>query len=264
MLERSVRRPPGFVGRLEGVSRVVSFDEQMACQMCQQERKLCKSHIIPEFVYRPMYDEKHRYEMISTDPQKPLQKKQKGVRERLLCQSCETKLSLHENYVSKLIHGGVGFSGATEDNLFLLSGLEYKHIRLCYLSILWRMSISRSDIFSKVSLGPHEEFLRKMILRDEPGEANQYGFVGAIPYLGGRASFDYILPPSPFRCHGHWVYLSVIGGILFHFFMKGERAIPEIQRFFPQTDGTWVLLAQNAQGIPFMDEFFHAAARVLR
>jgi hypothetical protein len=30
------------------------------CRLCQNERELCFSHIIPEFMYLPTYDKNHR------------------------------------------------------------------------------------------------------------------------------------------------------------------------------------------------------------
>jgi len=32
----------------------------MVCRLCQKEKPLVQSHVIPEFLYRPLYDEKHR------------------------------------------------------------------------------------------------------------------------------------------------------------------------------------------------------------
>ena len=41
--------------------------ETGTCKLCLKENvKLCESHIIPEFFYIPLYDETHRYRILST------------------------------------------------------------------------------------------------------------------------------------------------------------------------------------------------------
>ena len=42
-----------------------------------------------------------------------------------------------------------------------------------HLSLLWRMSVSKHPYFKEVSLGPHEEVLRRMLLEALPGEPDQ-------------------------------------------------------------------------------------------
>ena len=58
------------------------------CRLCRRESNLRFSHILPEFFYLPMYDELHRTMSVSSDEKEKLV--QKGFREYLLCQECET------------------------------------------------------------------------------------------------------------------------------------------------------------------------------
>ena len=58
----------------------------MICRLCLVESELQDSHIISEFQYKPLYDEKHRFFVISSDPRKNDFYEQKGFREKLLCQ----------------------------------------------------------------------------------------------------------------------------------------------------------------------------------
>ena len=114
----------------------------MRCALCHQDAKLCDSHIIPEFLYATLYDEKHRFHGISIDPQKRDNIYQKGIYEKLLCVSCEQSISEAESYASKLFNGGVGMSFTPEANRLHLSGLNYVQLRLFQLSILWRAGVS--------------------------------------------------------------------------------------------------------------------------
>ena len=64
------------------------------CRLCLEEATLCNSHILSEFFYKPMYDEKHRALKFTREPynRKYIQK---GFREYLLCEKCEA----HRLYV---------------------------------------------------------------------------------------------------------------------------------------------------------------------
>jgi len=230
----------------------------MTCHLCQQDRELCNSHIIPEFIYSPMYDEKHKFLVISGDRDKPIQHKQKGIREPLLCQPCETILSRHENYVSRILYRETD-PLTTEGNRYRLSGLRYDHVRLCYLGILWKMSISKLPMFREVSLGPHEEKLRQMVLHDEPGRADQYGFIGVVPFIDGKVFPNFILQPDCIKHQGRHIYRAVIGGLLFMFLVSSHPIDPEIQRAFAHPDGTWVLIGEDVRRIPFLAEWLSKA-----
>jgi len=70
------------------------------CKLCKKEAELRYSHILPEFLYSGVYDELHRTLEITPDDERTIQK---GIREYLLCQKCETKLSRYETYAAKLL-----------------------------------------------------------------------------------------------------------------------------------------------------------------
>ena len=50
----------------------------------------------------------------------------------------------------------------------------YKQLKLFFLSILWRASISSQTFYSKIQIGPHENIIKKMIADADPGEPFDY------------------------------------------------------------------------------------------
>src|SRR3546814_16606531 len=78
----------------------------MHCALCLLPKPLQDSHIIPEFLYGVMYDDKHRYNVLSLAPERRERIEQKGVREQLLCRDCEQKFSKLESYASLVLQGG--------------------------------------------------------------------------------------------------------------------------------------------------------------
>jgi len=149
------------------------------CLLCHKSSELCNSHIVPEFFYEQMklYDPKHRFNVLSTEPDKHRPTEQKGIRERLLCKQCEVKLSVWEDHARRVLYGGECIEITTNDPKGIECTVDYAKFKLFQLSILWRAGISSHDGFSSVNLGEHEEVLRKMLLDETPGNTEAYGCV---------------------------------------------------------------------------------------
>lgn len=223
----------------------------MKCALCQQVTQLCDSHVIPEFLYRPLYDSKHRFFRISSDPTKRDIILQKGVREPLLCKVCETRLSRYEAYFKRVFFDG-GIGRAVDDGRYLrIRDIDYKRIKLLFLSILWRMGVSSLDFFREVKLGPHQEKLRTMILQENPGNPSDYGFLAVAPYLDGRLGNWFSAPDSE-RVGSNRLYRVVLGGVLFIFFVPGRDLPPPLVGLFAQADGRWMIRKEKVEDIQFL------------
>jgi hypothetical protein len=92
------------------------------CRICRQPSVLQNSHVIPEWGYRRLYDDKHRMIALRSGGRQPASADymQKGIRERLLCKRCETRLSRYEKYArhssryrSNRVDGSVSSTGNT-------------------------------------------------------------------------------------------------------------------------------------------------------
>src|SRR3546814_927086 len=130
--------PPGLVlrrtltvvaaGRLNsGVSPLT-----MHCALCLLPKPLQDSHIIPEFLYGVMYDDKHRYNVLSLAPERRERIEQKGVREQLLSRDCEQKFSKLERYASLVLQGGApGMDGQRNGSIVSVNGIENGRTKVC-------------------------------------------------------------------------------------------------------------------------------------
>ena len=135
----------------------------MACRLCEEDKPLQNSHVVPEFFYKPSYDEKHRIYARISGKLAHMPPLQKGLREPLLCWDCEQKLSPYEKYNREILYGGVEITGSRKPNKIEFIGLNYKRVRVFYLSLLWRMSIAGHRFWKDVDLGRHEEKVREMV-----------------------------------------------------------------------------------------------------
>jgi hypothetical protein len=226
----------------------------MNCRLCLGTDALCDSHIVPEFFYKPIYDEKHRFFVISSDPETKDRALQKGIREPLLCQKCETKLSRFEKYFSEILHGGRTVEASTQGSYLCLRGLDYPKTKLMFMSVLWRMSISTHEMFSAVKLGPYEEPLRQQIENEDPGEPAQFGFLTTAVILEGKPMHG-IGPPDMARLSRFdRVYRVVLGGLLVMFIVPGKALNPDFEKLFLDTNGQWLIKKERAENIKFLRE----------
>ncbi len=145
----------------------------ISCALCLQNKPLRDSHIIPEFVYESVYDDKHRFHTMAVGQYSD--REQKGLREPLLCQTCETKLSVWEGYARSVMVGEARLRYEQDGELTWLGDLDYARFKLFLMSVLWRAGVAKGPFWEQVNLGPHEKTLREMLWEDRPGAPDQYG-----------------------------------------------------------------------------------------
>jgi hypothetical protein len=146
------------------------------------------------------------------------------------------------------------------DHVLILEGLKYAEARLYHLSLFWRMAISSQNIFSSVSLGPHQERLRVLLHDGNPAEPTTYPFFAVIPTISGDIQQDFILQPEWIRIDGHRLYRVVVGGILYFFGVNSAVIRSEWRPALLAKSGTWRLLFSEVRDIPYLDQWFSACA----
>ncbi len=183
------------------------------CKFCNQERELCDSHIIPEFMYKPMYQEKHQFYELSNI--KKVRYHQKGLREKLLCKKCESFFSVYEGYAASVFRKISNYSLDYNKGFIIIPDVDYIKYKLFLLSVLWRMSISKKSVFKISSLGPYKERIHNLLLNKDPGKTYQYTFHQGIILLNGKQEKDLIVPPNSKRINGINTHSFVMHGMLF-------------------------------------------------
>lgn len=210
--------------------------EITVCALCLQPRELCDSHIISEFLYLPLYDDKHRALAIKPEAGAKEDTIQKGIRERLLCKEHETQFSRYENVAKKALESLPDFSNARPGQLLIVETGDYRRFKLFQMSILWRMGIARQPSFEDVQLGPHAERLRVMLLAEDPGSPLEYGcfLVGTVG--PGRAA-EFLKPPVEWRVEGHKAYVAFFEGLAWVFIVSRHSIGMTQKRSFLSEDG---------------------------
>lgn len=228
-------------------------ESEAKCALCLNVAELRKSHIIPEFFYDLVYDERHRFLKISSDTSKRIVSVPQGIYERLLCGRCEGRIGVWETYASKVIMGGTGLYIQPQDWGFTVLGVEYAPFKLFGMSLLWRAAVSRRPEFFSVQLGPHEEKLRKMLDAEDPGQLYEYGFyIVFSPDPSAREAFDgAISPPQRFRNEPHDIYRFILGLTIWDFVVSDQMHTVKPEFFSLHSNGT----LQVRSGGEYITEF---------
>ena len=131
------------------------------CRLCRRERKLVRSHILSEVLWRPVYGPDGK--AVSARLGLPYDRRLgRGIREPLLCAACEGNLGHHEDYFAKLWYGRTPFPRVLSKE-GVQRNVDYTRFKLFHLANLWRAHESSLDEFRHVQLGPAAERIREAL-----------------------------------------------------------------------------------------------------
>jgi len=238
----------------------------MSCALCKSNSPLRDSHIIPEFLYKELYDKLHRFHIIPFDASEPEHFKQKGLYEKLLCEACEQKFSVWEKYAKEAFCEGTGITIEQSGELFKLSNLDYRQFRLFLLSLLWRMGVSSQDFFKLVNLGSeHEEILRRTLLNENPLEPLQYPCLMSIVHNNGKLPFNQLsTQPMHMKSDGKHCYCVVISGMLFQFYVTSHSLPAIFAHACISKKNEMRIVINEVQKIPFLAEYVSNIGNAVR
>ncbi|TJW03901.1 MAG: hypothetical protein E5X42_30315 [Mesorhizobium sp.] len=163
---------------------------------------------------------------------------QRGLAEPLLCETCEQRFGRYEKYAAEVMTGRSGHRFRLTGTRITISGIDYATFKLFQLSILWRASVSSLEFFKLVSIGPHEERIRRMLLGNDPGEPDTYGCMVVFARERGEDISDTFFNPEPLRWSGHRIVKFFFAGSAWLFHCDGRVPPSYLRGLFLQRDGT--------------------------
>jgi hypothetical protein len=203
------------------------------CKLCQENKDLQKvCHVIPEFFYRDskLYHEDHNLKFIdlklflSTGEKRFISYKQKtGEFEKyMLCPNCDgTIIGNYETYGREFLYSNNLSKGKELKLKFNIDNIEcinadYKKLKLLYLSILWRASISSRPLFSEINLREDkEEELRLMILHDNPKTDIEFPIFVMNTIFDKTITKDFLFHPIKIRLGDEDGFVFAFGGFIY-------------------------------------------------
>lgn len=185
------------------------------CRLCLQQAKLCRSHVVPEFLYKMLYDSDHRFIELFDVKKGRAKQTQKGHREYLLCAACEGKINRYEKHIRRLFVDPLPTAYVpNSQRIRQHPRIEYNLAKLFFLSVLWRASVSSLSIFKHVSLGPHEGKVRRMLEAEDAGHSLDYPVSVHALFMDGEHFRDFMVEPTYMRVDGKRCYRLVLMGFV--------------------------------------------------
>ncbi|KKP51668.1 MAG: hypothetical protein A2281_11250 [Bacteroidetes bacterium RIFOXYA12_FULL_38_20] len=246
------------------------------CKLCLGEKELIKkSHIIPDFMYKDLFDNRHKIRAFS-----PLQRlKGEGFVKMpssgeyeggLLCADCDgKKIGSYEDYAKKAIYGGPlrksispickNFIDPKGLKFTICENIEYRRFKLFILSILWRSSISKREFFKDIDLGKHEEIIRRMLIEGDPGRIDDYP-ISFMTFLNDKKmSNDIIAQPRRIENKdGISSFVFIISGMIYRIYINSEeKNIPKevIENTLSEKNKMTILQIPEGTGMDFLMRF---------
>ena len=246
----------------------------MECRLCKKDNKLVKSHIIPDFLYTGLFDDKHFIAPLDLIEFKRKKLLPNGFYDKaILCSNCDNVLigSL-ESYSRTVIHGSQIKStpipkmerriNQLNQKYLYITDIDYSKFKLFLLSILWRASITNHDFFKNVFLGDHEKVIGDMILKNDPKEYQDYS-VG-IFILNENNSYPTKLIANPIRSktNENLSYSFLINGLVINYKISGEMDRDMYDQISIKEDGTMkVFIFDEENGQEYIDLYLHNKIR---
>lgn len=191
-----------------------------------------KSHVIPRSVMMAHADQQDIPRLIGSGGGHPKRLRTGVYDETILCHECEKVFGPWDDYGKRFLldmPASSHFLG-TDAEYSQVDGIDYDRLKLFFVSVLWRASVSTHPFYSRVRLGPHEARIRAMLLTRSPGSADDYSVLlerfiyppEAIPTLG----------PEPCgRIEGRRFYRLLMNGVVAKIKVDQARCPTSLQDF---------------------------------
>jgi hypothetical protein len=226
------------------------------CRLCLQDRKLCDSHIVPEFLYTNLYNGYRQMMGVSGRGKKGWKSLQKGATERLFCESCEQHFAnyMESPFKSEWCDQPRLPDPWPADHIEIVKVKDYAAFKLFHMSVVFRAGVSSLPTFSEVQLGQHEQRLRKLLLSRDPGRADRYPVFGyavvrhddqrIVPMVSRTQGSEFGARP----CYG-----TIYGGVQW-WIRVSSSAHQEFQSISLKEDGTMPITAVPWQEISVVQD----------
>ena len=220
---------------------------------------------IPEFLWTELYNAKHQIMGINGRGNRGRETLQKGVREPLFCEACEQ----HFNEYCEKPFRARWIETEPLPNPWEVEDIhwvrfDYASFKLFHLSVLFRASVSTPPDFATVSLGPHEEKLRELLLLRNPGEYWQYPIFGfAVVHHETKRLISMVSQAVQSRVWGQRCYGMIYGGVQWWIGVSSHRNM-EFELACLQSDGSMPFHARPWNEVPVIQSAAEALSRASR
>lgn len=152
------------------------------CRLCLHDKKLIKAHIIPEGFFRLLRSGNLAPEMHSNSPGIFPKRMQVGTYDStILCSECDHKMAPWDDHgqqvLIQLFSEAIRIPLHGRTIAWRIEQFDYRKLKLFFMSVLWRASVSSQSFYKRISVGPFEDRLRTMIVEGNPGDSQDFAVI---------------------------------------------------------------------------------------
>ncbi|EPF7979348.1 hypothetical protein [Vibrio harveyi] len=219
----------------------------MICKGCGQSKKLVKAHIIPESFFKAMKSGSSPLKILSNTKGVHSKKSHIGIYDKsILCRECEDKFQTLDDYGYRALLGAECQQTPLIDNEKIVgyefSGVDGDKLKLFFISILWRASISTHSFYSKVKLGKLEGLAKQHVWNFDAGDEDDFSFV--LAKFEGDLTAKTIMDPHPEVWEGVDYQRFYLGSYILYIKVD-EKKTPESWRPFIANSGKLFVVSRG-------------------
>jgi len=209
----------------------------MKCKFCGNESELIKAHVIPAGFFRHIRRGEKPLEVITNSAGEYTKKSQIGEYDRIVCKACEAIWQEWDKYAQQLLadeslNGRARYHG-NRRICYIVDNYEYDKLKLFFISLAWRASVSSRKFFRRISLGEFEDIAKQHIMNSDPGDSEDFSVV--------VSKFDHPLAKGTFD-----PYMYQNSGVNYiRFYMAGYIADMKIDHKLTPNQLALITIAKN-------------------
>jgi hypothetical protein len=122
----------------------------MICRLCLEEKNLIEAHIVARCLHKSLMSPDGVMHKVLQNPTKYPTRLPTGEYDtEILCADCDNRFSPWETYTAKLLYEDApkACEARRYDSVYFVEDFDYGQLKLCLLSILWRMGIEAPSFF---------------------------------------------------------------------------------------------------------------------
>lgn len=172
----------------------------MKCKLTGEEGEGVRAHIIPRSFYNIDPEEKLPSKILTNVEGQYARRSHVGIYDsEIVTDQGERLFSPWDDYAKELL-----IDRRQEQTVMMRSGeaigfeqkeFDFERLKLFFLSVLWRASVTSQPFFYGVNLGPHEAIIRDILLRSSVNDSDGYD-VTIARWAGDPDSMGMLNPHS--------------------------------------------------------------------
>ena len=236
----------------------------MVCRFCGDNKKLIKAHVIPEAFFRRLRDGKYPPKLLSNKENEYPKKAPIGVYDaKILCEHCERQFSDWDNYAQDLLgEEPKNSSPIIEGNQlggYEIKNYRYDSLKLFFISLLWRASVSVHSFYAHISLGRYEAVAKHLIEHQDPGSEDDFSVTLAkFDHLLGET----ILDPCRKKWDGVNYYRFYLGSYVAYIKTDKQKAPEPLSSFIMRPSEPLIIISRDleqSKELPLIKKMITAA-----